>query len=165
LAHAKRIRLHGLGPDLVETDSFDDVAHSLPTRGLHTVSSRCVEDLEVPFAGQERIERRTLDERAHSDQRGGEVVRHAVAEDLHRAARRMDQPEQHPDGSRLAGAVRAEEPEQISFVDVEIDVIDGSQPARERLRQRVRRDDAHVDPAIRPAIRSSSATVTVPAIT
>ena len=53
-----------------------------------------------------------------------------------RARRRLQQPAQHADGRRLAGAVRAEKAEDLSPLDVEADAIDGGEAPNRRVRSR-----------------------------
>ncbi|MDY7555563.1 hypothetical protein RGU41_01600 [Cryobacterium sp. 10C3] len=50
--------------------------------------------------------------------------RDVAAEDLHAAARRPGEAGQHPEQRRLAGSVRAEEPEDRAFLDLEVDVVE-----------------------------------------
>ena len=66
--------------------------------------------------------------RLRSADAGGARQRHAVDRD--RAARRRDQPRQHPHRRRLAGAVRAEQRDDLAAPDLERHVVDGG--ARER---------------------------------
>ena len=47
------------------------------------------------------------------------------------AAGRAQERRQHADGGRLAGAVRAEEAEDLAFLDVEVDAVDGADVGRE----------------------------------
>jgi hypothetical protein len=62
------------------------------------------------------------------------------AEELDPAARGPDQVEHEPDGRRLAGAVRAEEAEDLGFADLELEVGDAQLRAVE-LRQVLGADD------------------------
>ena len=49
-----------------------------------------------------------------------------MAEDLDVPFRRKEQPEEHFDGGRFAGAIRAEKAENFAAFHLEIDVIDGA---------------------------------------
>ena len=81
------------------------------------------------------MERRALDQRAHPGQHPLRVLRDPAAEQGAAARRRPDQPEQHPDGGRLAGAVGPEEPVDRADRHREIDVVDGDLAAAEPLGQ------------------------------
>ncbi len=48
-----------------------------------------------------------------------------VAQDPDHATGRLGEPEQHQDGRRLAGAVRAQQPEHLAGLDREVEVVDG----------------------------------------
>jgi hypothetical protein len=54
------------------------------------------------------------------------LVDDVVSGDRRRARRRPQQRGEHPDGGALAGAVRAEEAEDLAGLDGEIDAVDGS---------------------------------------
>ena len=95
---------------------------------------------QVVAPGAPRVEVRRL-ERGPDDGEGvGDVVV-ATPLDGCGAGGRTDQPEEHPQGRRLAGAVRAEEAGDPAGNDVEVELVDGRQPA-EPLRQ-----PADLDPA------------------
>ena len=67
---------------------------------------------------------------ARRSARGAQVE----ARDAQRAGGRGEEPAQHAEGRGLAGAVRAEEPENLAAMDPEIDAIDrgeGAEPAHE----------------------------------
>jgi hypothetical protein len=53
-----------------------------------------------------------------------------------RSGRRPHRGREHPDRRRLAGAVRAEQPERLARLDVEADSCEGDDPSAIRLRQR-----------------------------
>src|SRR5207237_4513288 len=57
--------------------------------------------------------------------------------------RRMEEAEQEPDRRALAGAVRAEEAEDLARLDVDRQPLEGRDRAPVALAQAVRRDDAH----------------------
>ena len=50
-------------------------------------------------------------------------------EDLPRARRRADEPEQQLDGRRLAGAVRTEQPDQLAAADRQAEAFERGRPA------------------------------------
>ena len=79
------------------------------------------EQLEVLAAAQIRVEARAFDEAGHAFERAGAVDQRVAAEELHGSLARPDQPEQHPQRRRLAGAVRAEEAVDVAGRDGEID--------------------------------------------
>ena len=62
----------------------------------------------------------------------GGVFDHVEAGDGGAAPRSGEQRAQHPDGRRLAGAVRAEEAEHLAGGHRQVDVADGLDPALER---------------------------------
>src|SRR5437016_5071330 len=82
------------------------------------------EVLQVLAAGHEAIEIRVLDDAADISHRLLEVAADVEAADLHAAARRSDQADEHPDRRRLARAVRPEKPEDLAGVYGERDVVD-----------------------------------------
>ena len=51
-----------------------------------------------------------------------------LAGDRHRAGVGPDEADQDAQGSRLAGAVRAEQPDDLAFLDHEIEPIEGGHP-------------------------------------
>ena len=63
-------------------------------------------------------------------------LRHVVAGEPGRAGGRDDRRGQHPHGRRLAGAVRAEQPEHLALGYLEVDSLDGLDSARVCLAKR-----------------------------
>src|SRR6476646_6809409 len=61
----------------------------------------------------------------HLDKMGGKIE----AENLHSARRRGHQACQHLDGRRFSGAVRAKKTVELSWLDVEVHVLNGSEVA------------------------------------
>ena len=71
---------------------------------------------------------------------GGEVLDVAAVEAD--PARRRDEPGEAVDERRLAGPVGTDQPDDLAFLDVEVDLVDGAQAA-ERHRHRRRLQQAH----------------------
>ena len=82
-------------------------------------------------AGHQRVERRLLQRDADRAADVGGVGDDVVAGDPGAAAGRAQQRGQHPHGGRLAGAVGAEEGVDLAVGDLEVDAVDGPDPARE----------------------------------
>jgi len=83
---------------------------------------------QVVASGPARVEVRRLQCRTHLLQRVGDVVV-VLAVDRRGALGRPDQPEQHSQGRRFSGAVRAEEAGDPTGLDGEVEVVDGSEAA------------------------------------
>src|SRR5205085_10772159 len=102
------------------------------------------EQAEVPPAREVGIEARALDEAGDAVERRRAVGERVAPEELHRALRRPDQAEHHPQRRRLARAVRAEVAEDVAPLDGQVDVVDGDDlavaldEAARRDRRRVR---------------------------
>ena len=94
-------------------------------------------ELEVLEHRQVVPEREALGHVAHLPAHDLGFARHRMAEHRHRAARRHQEPAEHADRRRLAGAVRAEEAVDLRVRNVEVDAGDGpgrAEPAREVAR-------------------------------
>ena len=109
----------------------DDVEHVLDAL-LADAARDVVEhgvELQVLIGREPVVERGVLEDHAdrlpHAGRLGGDVV----AGQLGPAAGRPEQGREHVDGRALAGAVRAEEAEDLALVDLEIDGIDGPEGA------------------------------------
>src|ERR671935_790555 len=86
-------------------------------------------ELEVAATRQRAVDDRVLEDDA-ADGAGLPRLRGDVETgQLRRAAGRCDRRGEHPDGGRLAGAVRAEQPEDLAGRDVEIDALHGGDSA------------------------------------
>src|SRR6188474_1605452 len=72
------------------------------------------------------MKRRCLDDRAHAIDELIAFGAHVMTKHANVAARRRDEPEQHADRGRLAGAVSAEEAAQRSAPNLEIEPIDSA---------------------------------------
>ena len=87
------------------------------------------EQAQVAPAGQIRVEARPLDEAGHAVERARSVDQRITPEEPRVALGRPDQPEQHPQRGRLAGAVRPEVAEDVASIDRQVDVVDGDDVA------------------------------------
>ena len=67
--------------------------------------------------------------------------------EAHPAAVGLQHPEQAVEERRLAGAVRADEPDDLTLVDVEADAVERGD-TRERLGHVVRNEQGHVAPSV-----------------
>ncbi len=107
---------------------LDDVEHLLDARA-RDATVEIAEQVQVAAAGQIRVEARALDETGHAVQSTRSVDQRVAAEETRLALGRPDQPEQHPQRGRLAGAVRAEVAEDVASIDRQVDVVDGDDVA------------------------------------
>jgi len=84
------------------------------------------EVLEVLIRGELFVEREILRDEPELLLRGARLLRERHAADRHRPARRRHDAAHHRDRRRLAGAVRAEQAEDLALHDVEIERLDRS---------------------------------------
>ena len=130
--HAARVRLERLEQVVVQADDARPAARSAAVLGRHQPVERPVavdpvqRDVEpdVLLAGEVQVEARVLEDDPDAAPDGGRVTVEVVAGDRDRAARLGEGRRQDRDGRRLAGAVRAEEGEQLARLDIEADVVD-----------------------------------------
>src|SRR5207244_6870015 len=87
------------------------------------------EQAQVSPRRQVWVEGRPLDEAGDTFERLRPGDLRIAPEKLDRALGRPDQPEQHPQRGRLAGAVRPEVAEDVSLLDRQVDVVDGDELA------------------------------------
>ena len=83
------------------------------------------DELEVLAAGEVGVEARRLDEARDAIQCAHAVDHRIPAEQPCAARARTDQPEQHAQRCRLAGAVGAEVAVDVARLDGQVDVVDG----------------------------------------
>src|SRR5262249_56378816 len=92
--------------------------------GCHAVNAGA--EVEVLFYREVVVERKLLRHIA-------DLLAHAagaqagLAYEPHLPARRLEQPAEHLDGRRFAGAVRAEQPENLPMLNLQADVIHGGE--------------------------------------
>ena len=129
LAHAQRVPLDGAIVDTGQPGPLqsggDPAAAGAAAAGL----PGRVDEGEVGAPGQVAIRGRAFHQRADGGQHLGHPLRHRLAQDGDLAARRVDQPEQHPDDGRLAGAVRPQEAVPVAFPHVQIEPVHDEQVA------------------------------------
>ena len=94
-------------------------------------------------AGHERVERRLLERDADRAAHRRGVAHDVVAGDDRLAAGRPQQRRQHPDGRRLAGAVRSEEGVDLALGDLEVDAGDGHHSSLEVALEPLDLDRSH----------------------
>ena len=94
--------------------------------------------------GHQRVEGRLLERDADLPPDRPRVLRDVEAGHLRPPPGGPEQGGQHPHGGRLAGAVRPEEPVDLSLGHLEVDAVDGLDAALELARQLVRLDRGHV---------------------
>src|SRR5581483_4173918 len=82
-------------------------------------------EVEVLPHGQRAVERVELRDDADAALHRGRMLAHVHAGDERAASRRDDGRRQHPDRRRLAGAIRAEQPEELAAPDFEVEPVDG----------------------------------------
>ena len=109
---------------------------------------------QVRPAVQVPVRRRTLHQRAHLGQHLAGRLRHRLPHQVHLARGRQHQTEQHPDRGRLARAVGAEEAVDVTFADVEVEVVD-REDGSEALGQPGGGDHRSTTPAARSAAAST----------
>lgn len=114
-----------LRPDAVQPDEGEEVVDPPFPLGLaEPVEPRRV--VEVLFCGAVGVEPDVFGHVAnlllHLDWVGGDLG----PVDGARARGRLDEPDEHQDGGALAGAVRAEQPEDLAGGDLEAEVVHGS---------------------------------------
>ncbi len=95
---------------------------------VHPTEDPC-ELAEVVAAGQEAVEGRLLERGAELPRRVRMIGPGVVAADPGGAPVRVQQPQEDADRGRLAGAVGAQEPEDLALGDAERDVIDRADAA------------------------------------
>ncbi len=105
--------------------------HEAPARGqpLGTQSVDAAKELDVLVDGQQLVEREALRHVADSPLHAFGIGRHVDAADRGGARRRPQEAAQHPDGGGLAGAVAAQEAEDLAATDVERQPVDGEERA------------------------------------
>ena len=137
LPHALRVRLHlavdggaevGDGERLLDVGVGPLVAAGLPP------------EAQVAHAREVGHERRRLDERADPAQLVGAGL-HLLTEEPGLPAGRPDEAEQHAQAGGLAGAVRTEQPADLTVVDGEAQVVDREHARAEALRESDDLDD------------------------
>ena len=125
LAHPLAVGLHAFAGGGREADGLEHLVHPAEPRAhIRSRAARAGEVLQVLAPRQVLPERRLLDQRADPFQRGV-IGANGLAQQVDLAAGRQDQPQRHPDRRGLAGAVRTEEPEQLTSFHGEVDRIDG----------------------------------------
>src|SRR6185503_12099397 len=87
------------------------------------------EELDVLIDGQQLVEREALRHVADAPLHSLWILRHVHAADGGGPRRRLEQPAQHADRRRLAGAVAAQEAEYLAAADVEGHVVHGDELA------------------------------------
>ena len=107
-----------LGP----VSQLDDLEHLLDPRAR--IPAVVVgEQVQVLAAGQVGVEPRALDEPRYPVECLGALNEGIAAEEPRGTGTRADQAEQHPQERRLAGAVRAEIPEDVPTLDGQVDPV------------------------------------------
>ena len=122
LAHAHRVALHLVVCPLGHPYRAEELGDLL----LVDRAQGAREKPQVLAAGKEAVQRRLLERRPEEASRsrvGGPAV---LASDPGRAAVGVQQPQQDADGRGLAGAVRAQEPENLALGDAERDLVHGA---------------------------------------
>ena len=124
LLHPERIGPHRILASIRETHPGQH-----PSIAASVVPADAAEDLEVPPAREAREQRRLLHDRADAADHAGQPARHVGAHQPRAAAARAHEPQQAADRRGLAGAVRAQEPEDAAFGNVEVEAVDGGRAA------------------------------------
>jgi hypothetical protein len=103
-------------------------------------------NLEVPPARERAVDDWFLKDDTAGPPRGERLGRDVEACQPRAAGGRLDGGRQHPDGGRLAGAVRAEQGENLARADLEVDALHGFDAARIGLAELGNLDRVHVTP-------------------
>jgi hypothetical protein len=170
LPHAGRVRLDRPPPDPVEADPAERVVDP-PPAVLAAAGSAWpgrVEQRQVRPAGQVGVEPGPFHQRADLGQHRSRRAGHGPAEHLDAPGGGEHQAEQHAHGGGLAGAVGAEEAEQVALADLQVDAVHGDDaavPLGQPLGadHRVAHHDRTPSRASSAAARSSTGWETVPA--
>jgi hypothetical protein len=129
-AHAAGVRADAAAGGARQADALDQ-GGAAPAHGARRDAVQRRLQLDQLGAGHQRVERRLLqrdaDPAAHLRRFGCDVV----AGDAGVAAGRAQQRHEHPHGRRLAGAVGSEEAVDLARGNLEVDAVDGLQPALE----------------------------------
>ena len=118
--------------------SVETCGELVPDATVHTAAQRG-EEVEDRRAREPRVELEVTREEAHSAADLEALPAGVEAEHGRRAGRRPDEVEEQAHRRRLPGAVRAEEPEQLTPFDVEVQV-EQAVPLPEVLREGTRTD-------------------------
>ena len=111
-------------------------------------------DVEVAPTGQRAVDDGLLEDDAAQAPSRERMLRDVEAGEPGRAARRRDCRRQHPDRRRFAGAVRAQQAEDLAGRDVEVDAFDRLDAARVELAEIVHFD--HFVPPVTVVMSRSS---------
>ena len=99
--------------------------------------------LEVLAPAQRTVDHRLLEHHAADAARLKRLRCHVVAAQSRAAAGRGDGGREHADRRRLAGAIRTEQAEHLTVLDVEVDALDGFHAAGICLAQAAHFDTCH----------------------
>ena len=124
LLHAVRVALDGVRDRRGQLEGLEPLADALePLRLGHAVD--VADEVEVLEAGQPLVDRRVVGD-VGRQLLGPQAVRgHVVPLDDDAPRVRPQQPDDHLDGRRLAGAVRPQEAEDLARLDGERQIVDG----------------------------------------
>ena len=128
LEHAARVRVDAVVGAIGHADLLEDLVDLRLRIGPRDAvqASRVAQVLAPGHAVVEAdAVRQVADAALHLERVPGRIE----ADDAGPARRRLGQAEEHQDGRRLAGAVLAEQPEDLAGVDLEVEVVDGDEVA------------------------------------
>ena len=137
--HAAGVGLGAAVGGVCEAQELEQLGGTLP-RLLPGDSVEAALELEQLAPGLHRIEADLLERHADPAPHLGPVLDDVEAGDPRAAGGGRKQGAEHPHGGGLAGAVRAEEAEDLAGGDRQVDVAHGLDPALERAPERARRD-------------------------
>ena len=128
LPHAVAVRLGELVLPGRQVEQLEQLVHAaLDGRALLAVQRR--DEAQELGAGELVVDERAVGDEAHPRLRLARLPLQVVAADLDHAARRLEDAGDHAQRRRLAGAVGAEEAEQLARRHLEIDAVDGGEAA------------------------------------
>jgi len=135
LLHAERVLPVRLGRRGDQAHPFERRGDARPGGGRIGGGVAGVQPAEVVPAAEVGVERGPLHQGTHPRQHGGPLLRHGVVQQPRPSCGGAHEPQQHPDGRRLARAVRAEEPVDGAPGNLQVDPVDRDLTGAEPLGQ------------------------------
>ena len=121
-AHAAGVRLHDPVGSVRDADELEQVADA-PAQVVAAHALDTPLEHQVLAARAELVDAGVLRDVADRAADGARLAQHVVAADRRRARVGMRQRHEHAHGRRLAGAVRAEQPEHLALAHAERDAV------------------------------------------
>src|SRR6201999_2227598 len=129
----------------------------LEVSGVRPFAEQATAELDRRPDRLERVGRELLRDQADLRARRAVVADDVVAVRAHAAARRVDDPADDADQRRLAGAVRPEQREDLTLLDLEIDLVERAKAGCVDLAELLALDDRRHRAAVLPIHRARAA--------